>query len=373
VQPVQKIADEEELAEYRLLKRISFENAVRRNRTAIGAWLKYAQWEEQQDEIERARSLYERALEHEHRNETLWLKYSEMEMRRKNVNRARNILDRVVAILPRVDLFWYKYTYMEELLDNPAGARQVFERWMKWEPTEEAWMAYVKFETRYVFLTWLVSQLRVYNRTDQSPVRHILTFRYKELDRARQIFNRFVSCYPLPKNWIKYARFEEQHQNIETAREIYTQCIQTLGEEYIDQNVYISFAKFETRCKEIERSRTIYQYALERLLEGEKENLYNVYTQFEKQYGTKDGLEDVIVSKRRLKYEEELMKNEYNYDIWFDYIRLEEGVGKPEKVREVYERAISKVPLVEEKRYWRRYIYLWVYYAVWEELEAEVI
>jgi crooked neck len=48
----------------------------------------------------------------------------------------------------------------------------------------------------------------------------------------------------------------------------------------------------------------IYQYALENLPEGQKENLYNVYTQFEKQYGSKDGLEDVIVSKRRLKYEQ---------------------------------------------------------------------
>ena len=32
---------------------------------------------------------------------------------------------------------------------------------------------------------------------------------------------------------------------------IYEQCIETLGEEYIDQNVYISFAKFETRQKEV--------------------------------------------------------------------------------------------------------------------------
>jgi crooked neck len=54
----------------------------------------------------------------------------------------------------------------------------------------------------------------------------------------------------------------------------------------------------------VERARMIYQYALENLPEGQKENLYNVYTQFEKQYGSKDGLEDVIVSKRRLKYEQ---------------------------------------------------------------------
>lgn len=159
---------------------------------------------------------------------------------------------------------------------------------------------------------------------------------------------------------------------LESAREIYEQCISTLGEEYIDQNVFISFAKFETRHKELDRARAIYQYALERLPEGQKENLFNAFTQFEKQFGTKNELEDVVISKRRLKYEEELVSNPHNYDIWFDYIRLEESVGRPEKVRNIYERAIAQIPLIEEKRYWRRYIYIWIFYAVWEELEAQV-
>ncbi|KAJ2995929.1 Crooked neck-like protein 1 [Globomyces sp. JEL0801] len=233
---------------------------------------------------------------------------------------------------------------MEELLDNPAGARQVFERWMQWEPIEEAWMAYTKFETRY-----------------------------REYERARQIFKRFVSCYPEPKNWIKWSKYEEQQNHLDMAREIYEQCISTLGEEFIDQNVYISFAKFEIRQKEIERARVIFQYALDKLSEGSKENLYNAFTQFEKTFGTRDGLEDVVMSKRRLKYEEEIATNSHNYDVWFDYSRLEESGRRAEKIRQVYERAIGQLPLVNEKKFWRRYIYLWIYYAVWEELEAKDI
>lgn len=37
---------------------------------------------------------------------------------------------------------------------------------------------------------------------------------------------------------------------------------------------------------------------------------------------------------------------------------------------QVYERAISNVPPAPEKRYWQRYIYLWIKYALFEELEA---
>ncbi|KAH9273637.1 hypothetical protein BASA83_003969 [Batrachochytrium salamandrivorans] len=338
VQPKQRVADKEELDDYRMGKRKSFEDAVRRNRTAVGAWLKYASWEESQDELERARSVFERSLDFEPRNQTLWLKYAEMEMKHRNVNRARNVLDRVVAILPRVDLFWYKYTYMEELLDNAAGARQVFERWMEWEPSEEAWMAFVKFEKRY-----------------------------NEHDRARRIFQRFVQLLPQPKNWIKWSKFEEVGGNIDMAREIYEQCMSTLGDAFIDQNMYISFAKFETRLKEIERARVIFKFALEKLPEGQKENLYNAYTQFEKQYGGKDSIEEVVISKRRIKYEDGLAETPHNYDIWFDYARLEESTDRPEKIREVYERAIAQLPPIAEKRYWRRYIYLWLFYAVWEE------
>jgi crooked neck len=42
-----------------------------------------------------------------------------------------------------------------------------------------------------------------------------------------------------------------------------------------------------------------------------------------------------------------------------------------EKIRDVYERAVANVPLVLEKRYWRRYVYLWIYYALFEELDAK--
>lgn len=37
----------------------------------------------------------------------------------------------------------------------------------------------------------------------------------------------------------------------------------------------------------------------------------------------------------------------------------------------MYERAISNIPPIAEKRFWRRYIYLWINYALFEELEAQ--
>ncbi|XP_030577073.1 crooked neck-like protein 1 isoform X1 [Archocentrus centrarchus] len=340
--PKQKITDQEELNDYKLRKRKGFEDNIRKNRTVISNWIKYAQWEESLQEVQRARSIYERALDVDHRNITLWLKYAEMEMKTRQVNHARNIWDRAITILPRVNQFWYKYTYMEEMLGNVAGCRQVFERWMEWEPDEQAWHSYINFELRY-----------------------------KEVDKARTIYERFVIVHPEVKNWIKYARFEERHGYIAHSRKVYERAVEFFGEEHVEENLFVAFARFEETQKEFERVRVIYKYALDRIPKHQAQELFKNYTMFEKKFGDRRGIEDVIVSKRRFQYEEEVKANPHNYDAWFDYLRLVESDADPDTVREVYERAIANMPPIQEKRHWRRYIYLWINYALYEELEVK--
>lgn len=339
--PKQKISDPEELADYRLKKRKAFEDNIRKNRTVMSNWIKYAQWEETQKEIQRARSVWERALDVNHRNITVWLKYAEMEMKNRQINHARNIWDRAVSILPRANQFWYKYTYMEEMLGNVAGARQVFERWMEWQPEEQAWHSYINFELRY-----------------------------KELDRARAIYERFVYIHPEVKNWIKYARFEERNNYINSARRVYERAVEFFGQDNIDETLLIAFAKFEEVQREHERARAIYKFALDGLPKEKCTEIYKNYTKHEKRYGDRTAIEDVIVSKRRFQYEEEVKANPMNYDAWFDYLRLLEADGDLEQIREVYERAIANLPPSQEKRHWRRYIYLWIMYSLFEELEC---
>ena len=74
------------MADYQMRKRKAFEDALRKNRSVMTNWIKYATWEESQQQIDRARSVFERSLDVEHRNIGIWLKYTEMEMRNKQVN-----------------------------------------------------------------------------------------------------------------------------------------------------------------------------------------------------------------------------------------------------------------------------------------------
>ncbi|CBX92865.1 similar to crooked neck pre-mRNA splicing factor-like 1 (Drosophila) [Plenodomus lingam JN3] len=336
--PTQRFADLEELHEHQGRKRKEFEDYVRRNRINMNNWMRYAQWELEQKEFRRARSVFERALDVDSTSVALWLRYIEAEMKNRNINHARNLLDRAVTILPRVDKLWYKYVYMEETLGNIDGARSVFERWMQWEPEEAAWSSYIKLEKRH-----------------------------GEFERARAIFERFTVVHPEPKNWIKWAKFEEENGTSDLVRDVYGTAVETLGDDFMDEKLFMAYAKFEARLKELERARAIYRFALDRMPRSKSLNLHKAFTTFEKQYGDRDGIEDVILSKRRVHYEEQIKETAKNYDAWIDFARLEETSGNTDRVRDVYERAIAQIPPTQEKRHWRRYIYLWLFYAVFEE------
>lgn len=360
----QKVEDFEELEEYRSRMRTEFETRIRRTRQAIDAWIKYAVWEARQGEMPRSRSVFERALDVDAHHIQLWTRYIETELKNRNSQHARNLLDRAVSILPRIDTLWFKYVHLEELLGNVAGARQVFERWMSWQPEERAWDAYIALEVRY-----------------------------GELDRASKVWERKVDVHSEPKQFIKWAKFEEDRGAVDQSRLVFSKAMEFYGEEEdrmeYAQTIYTAFAKLETRLREYERARVIYKYALERLPRSKSSGIFSSYNRFEKQFGTRQGVEDTVLGKRRIQYEEELASTDakVNYDTWFDYTRLEEdayrsllGVGASAdseegakaraRVRDVYERAVSNVPPSQEKRHWRRYIFLWLNYALFEEIDV---
>lgn len=302
-----------------------------------------------------------------------------MELKNRNVQHSRNLFDRAVTLLPRVDQLWYKYVYLEELLQNIPGARQVFERWMQWEPEDKAWQAYIKLEERY-----------------------------EEWDRASAIYERWIAVRPEPRAWVKWAKFEEDRGRLDKAREVFQTALAFFGDdnESVEkaQGVFSAFAKMEVRQKEYERARVIYkvctlamqtecsiysppQFALDKIPRSKSAGLYASYTKFEKQHGSRTTLENTVLGKRRIQYEEELAHDGRNYDVWFDYTRLEEEAyrdlkadgatqeeleGAEGRVRETYERAVAQVPPGGEKRHWRRYIFLWLNYALFEEIETKV-
>ncbi len=96
---------------------------------------------------------------------------------------------------------------------------------------------------------------------------------------------------------------------------MYERSLEELEEYAQDEELFIRFAEFEIRSREHERARVIYKYALERLDKDLAQELY------------KRDVENVIIDKRRVQYEDAIKSSVHNYDVWFDYIRLEEVIN----------------------------------------------
>ena len=393
VDPVVQIHDAEEYQSYLRDRRKHFEDNIRYRREHIGNWVKYAKLEEEHKDFERSRSVFERALEVEPRSAELWLRYAQFEMRNEFLNHARNVLDRAVQLLPRIDFLWYKYVYMEELVRDIPKCRAVFERWMKWMPDDNAWTAYARFETRC-------------GGGAKSSGGN---------DRAEAVMRRYVNAYPSVKSFMKFAKWSEyEAKNVDLARTIWEACLSELEPEESKQaRVFARFAGFEERQGEHDRARVIYKHAIDllRLEELEKikaeqssrsmeqdddvpdweldqrKDLYKSYLTFEKKHGDRQGIERVLLTKQRREYNERVEKDPFDYDAWFEFAKLEEdhalldadignsdgntkSGGNSRAVQEVYERAVAQVPPGDtgEKEHWKRYIYLWIYYATYEEL-----
>lgn len=129
---------------------------------------------------------------------------------------------------------------------------------------------------------------------------------------------------------------------LDKAREVFQTALEFFGdsEEEVEkaQSVFSAFARMETRLKEFDRARVIYkvlspfffcffrriqphdvlfflhpQFALSRLPRSKSQTLYAAYTKFEKQHGTRSGVESTVLGKRRIQYEEELSHDANNY------------------------------------------------------------
>eukprot|EP01061_Rhynchopus_euleeides_P016507 TRINITY_DN27825_c0_g1_i1.p1 TRINITY_DN27825_c0_g1~~TRINITY_DN27825_c0_g1_i1.p1 ORF type:complete len:664 (+),score=248.53 TRINITY_DN27825_c0_g1_i1:99-2090(+) len=348
--PRSKLYDKDELMEYRNARRSEYEKLCQRNRMLLGNWTKYAKWEEDQGEFTRARSVFERAMDAIPNNHSLYQRYAEMEMRAGNVQHARNVWLRATKQLPRVDALWLKRVHLEETVGDVEVCRQVYREWMDWRPKQEMWHLFAKFEIRF-----------------------------KEVQKAREVVADMVTFFNDVSSWLYYSRFEEKHGKIAFARRIYEQAIDNLSERASDiDKIFVEFAKFEERQQELDRARGIYRIALDRITKDQAPELYETYLNFEKQYGEREGIEQALVSRKRFEYQQEIERAPENYDVWFNYIRMTEGLDDPEQTRELYERAVANIPTVPkgtpphlQKQYWGRYLYLWLMYAQYEELDMK--
>lgn len=357
--PQQGIQDIEELRLYQNAKRREYEQHLNKNRLNYRQWMRYAKWEvDDNHDFRRARSVMERALEVNVQHVPFWVRYVELELSHKNVNHARNVLDRGVTILPYCDKLWFLYAETEERLGNYQGVRQVFQRWLLWRPGKAAWEAYVGFERRY-----------------------------DEHDKVRVIFTEMLGHFNEGSVWLEWANFEklilgDEEEQVRRVRGVYESGADYLvargGMEEAEVQFFRLWCLWEGSIGEAERGRAILDQlvGLPGLAKQARAEVFRSLTEFERLYGTLSAVEGQILVKKELKCEAAVSANPRDYDTWWELIKIKEtAVGTAaEELRQVYRQATSTYPQDSEKlTKWRRYVFLWIRFALWEEFKQRQV
>lgn len=342
------IVDLEELRELQRRKRTEYETYLKRNRLDIGQWIRYARFEVEQHDIRRARSIFERALLVDSSHVPLWIRYMDTEIKLKNINHARNLMNRAVSILPRVDKFWYKYLVIEESLGNVDIVRSLFTKWTSLEPGTNAWDSFVDFELRQ-----------------------------ENWENVRKVFAMYVLVHPHTGTWLRWIQFETVHGDVGTVRKVYSLALDTLvsmSEKVKVQDddlagLITSFANWEATQKEYERCRELYRISIEKWPQNQflKEGL----VEFEKRFGTSQSIENTVIHKRRRKYESNLQKNPDDYDTWWIYLDLIQNNFRVDLLTCLDKSVTGTQPKEKIKNLaWKSYIFLWIRYLTYVELEC---
>lgn len=92
---------------------------------------------------------------------------------------------------------------------------------------------------------------------------------------------------------------------------MYTEALQKLGDDAHDAKFFAAFADFEKRAKETDRARAIYKFALDNVPRADAEKLFEAYSAFEKQTGSRLDIDSLVVSKKRFFYEEVFLRKLY--------------------------------------------------------------
>ena len=339
--PTQKYIGDDEISDYKKMRRKKFEDSLRKQRHHIGKWIEYAEWENELQEYRRGRSIFERALDVDPYKISLWIRYAENEMKNKFVIHARNVFERAIKILPRVEQLWFKYIEMEELLSNYKKCILLYNKWMNFLPSKRAWDSYLSFLEKL-----------------------------GEVEKVREVHYKLLDNFPEVRNYIKVAKYEYRKRNIESARFLYEKALEDLGEKCYIQKFFISWADFEIKCGEFERGKEIYIFGLKCLDENNKDWVESEYEKFERVRGEEKNVDDIILLKRRKKYRNIINKNKMNFNAYFDLIFLEESFLNYDNVEKIYEEVLNLHP-EEKKKNWERFIYFYLSYAIFLELKKK--
>lgn len=312
-------------------------------------WIDYATFKVESDDIERARSIFDRAVEAKFaKNDGLarvWCAYVEFEMRLGS-GRAIKLVKRATASIKNLNL-WSLYADLEENFGTFTSAKAVYERIIDLKiATPQLILNYAAFleERNYFEDSFRAFErgVSIFKWPYSLSIWHTYLYKFfsrygfKKLDRARDLLEHCLKDCPSAHSYeiyLLYAKLEEEEGLLSRAQDVYSRAIYkiepklrgNLFEIYIKsmmkladiskmRSIYeqaisaldnkrarefcLSYANFEEEQDEIDRARTIYSYCSQMCDPRVDREFWNLWAEFEQRHGNLETIDEMLRIKR---------------------------------------------------------------------------
>lgn len=211
------LTSEEDVAFFRQRHRQQLEENVTRNYKQLNNFLRYAEWEEEQGDVVRARRVYEKAIPTHGMKPELWRHFAEFEVRcAASMQGIRSVFGRAVHALPQSDDLWLKYVATEiAAMDDDDVVRGIYREWIavKGQSAGPAWEEAVTFEAKWA-------------REGTAEVR---------IQRCRDMLSRYVTAVNDTRAWLFYTTLEESFANdLSRALEVIHTALKAVADPFAD-------------------------------------------------------------------------------------------------------------------------------------------
>lgn len=293
-------------------------------------WIDYATFHASLGRVERAREIFEKAVEVQFvRTDDLakvWCSYIEYELSLKANEsnlKALKLAKRAVSTVKNLKI-WLFYADLEEILGNFSSTKAAYDRILD-----------LKIATPQVILNYasFLEEKQYYEDSFRVYERGVSLFRWPASYNIWHTYlNKFLSRYGSKK--------------LDRARDILEQCLKNCPSKYAFE-IFLLYAKLEEENGLLSRAQSIYTRAAEKIESKNKSDLFRIYI--------RSMMNLVDITKIRAIYEQaiEALDNKNARKFCLEYANLEEELGETDRARTIYSFCSQMCDPRVDKEFWK--------------------
>lgn len=290
-------------------------------------WIEYATFHATSGRIERAREVFEKAVEASFAKTDnlakVWCAYIEYELSLKAIDKPLKLAKRAVSTVKNLKI-WLLYVDLEENHGNFSSTKAAYERILDLRiATPQVVLNYASFleEKQYY-----EDSFRVYERG-------VSLFRWPASYNIWHTYlNKFLSRYGSKK--------------LDRARDILEQCLKDCPSKYAF-DIFLLYAKLEEENGLLSRAQSIYSRAAGKVDSKNKPELFRIYI--------RSMMNLVDIAKIRAIYEQaiEALDNKNARRFCIEYANLEEELGETDRARTIYSFCSQMCDPRVDREFWK--------------------